>query len=531
VRPTLRGDIPGGSVWFDPVIYGNEMYLFGPTQTLLPSNLADGINPSNTPPGGIFALNLDTMTWREVQTIGTGPSTRLVYAAALLNGQMLIIGGISGGNDTRAEHVRLRDVWSLDLKSLQWKNVITNEIDRQTADRSPAGALYAARAKGDIYVLSPEQQSIWRLNIAAGSWTHISAAQGEVLLRLIGNNDDLFAATKAGSFLHWDWTSCAWAKIGEFNFYDGMGLFAPQQSSFMLCLDKDTLKYIDTESIHKSWQPVFDSLYVPACISKECFGWQALLAYRGVFVMVGWDKSLGRNSVWLLSILSRSWCHSTSLSTDLVQLLNSPYTDFKLVPKEGMDHTVPVFKGILAVRWKWFASLLQSGMQETSSGIAHIPKSRDVVFALVKYLYSGTLSTFLPVRTLVGLVKLADMYELPKLEELASMALLSMLSEENCIKIFRCGIKIHDIGLRWFGADYILEHFVRVSRTPEYAKFVLDQEMNEAFALHVPADLHLSWSSTYAGLDNRRKRKADDLYDVSGNMTPGESRESNMKSR
>eukprot|EP00276_Gloeochaete_wittrockiana_P010836 CAMPEP_0184649256 /NCGR_PEP_ID=MMETSP0308-20130426/6562_1 /TAXON_ID=38269 /ORGANISM="Gloeochaete witrockiana, Strain SAG 46.84" /LENGTH=503 /DNA_ID=CAMNT_0027081815 /DNA_START=165 /DNA_END=1676 /DNA_ORIENTATION=+ len=487
VQPTLCGDsslpgqLRGSRDRYDPVVYGNEMYVF------CPSTNDDGV-----PLEGVSALNLDTMTWRKVQTIGTGPCARSWHATALLENQMYIIGGMDnsgGGMDNSGDECE--DVWALDLKSLVWKVVIQDK--RDLADKElfgPGGdSLIAVMAKGDIYVLCFETNWLWRLSLS-GSWTLLDENKKFDFWWFTGKDEMLFAVAESGTF-RWDWEASCWIQINRehlINRCERM-VFCPQQSPLIFCFPHDrSLKFLGRE---KQWLTVFESDSVPLCISAEKSSLYTMFCYRGIVVMVGWDHEKEENAVWLLSIPYHPSSYLHFPGSHFLKLVDSPHTDFKLVPKEGIEQMVPVIKVLLAVRWEWFATLLQSGMQEISLGSVDIPKSRAVVVALVKYLYGGCLPPSLPVKTLVGLSKLADMYQLNELAELSSLALRCSLSVENCVKIFRCGVKAHDSVLRWFAADYIMKCFARICLTQEYGRLVLDTQSNQAFSTHVCPDMAL----------------------------------------
>mmetsp|Transcript_35530 Transcript_35530/g.57498 ORF Transcript_35530/g.57498 Transcript_35530/m.57498 type:complete len:497 (-) Transcript_35530:580-2070(-) len=487
VRPPLRGQLPGKGVHYDPVVYGNEMYVFCPDREL-------GVSSE-----GVSAFNLDALTWRNVQTIGTGPCARCWHATALLNDQMFIIGGIDNSRNY------LGDAWSLDLKSLQWKAVIADNSDESRGEPGPSGSgLYAIRTKGDIYILCIETCSLWRLG-PSGNWTRIWRDEDFAIRWFTGNDEMMFVVAESGTF-SWDWESSCWTQLNEQEWpeNDDNNFFSSQQSSLVFWHSEGkTLKVLGME---KQWITVFDSHSVPFCISEETIRWYSMCSYKGIVVLVGCDEEKKENAVWLLSIPYHPSSDIHTPGSDFLTLVDSPYTDFKLVPKEGIEQAVPVIKSVLAVCWQWFAILLQSGMQEVSEGIVHVPKSRNVVVALVKYLYGGCLPPSLPVKTLVGLSKLADMYQLTELAELSSLALRGALSNENCIKIFRCGLKTHDGVLRWFAVDYILERFSKICLTQEYASLIVDTHANQAFSTHMPPDMNLSWS-THTLEKNKRKQK------------------------
>jgi len=473
VRPTLRGDLPKKGDRYDPVVYGNEMNVFC-LHVRMTSEAEIFIE------GGVSALNLETMTWHEVETIGTGPCVRYNHATALFNDQMFIIGGKD------SSHYDLGDAWSLDLRTLHWKALFQDNRDEPGPS---GGCLYAVRSKGALYVLCTRTGSLWSLG-QSGLWTLIARDSDMNFTWFTGNDEMLVVVADSGTF-SWDWESSCWTQLNEHDLPDSNETyvdFSSQQtsSSIFWFLEDRSLKYLGME---KQWLTVFDSHSVPLCISEELSTLYSMFSYKGIIAIVGWDKEKDENAVWLLSIPYHSSSDLHSPGSNFLKLIDSPYTDFKLVPKEGIEQAVLVIKSVLAVRWKWFSTVLQSGMQEVSSGLVRVPKSRDVVVALVKYLYGGCLPPSLPVKTLVGLARLADLYQLSELAELSSLALRNALSDDNCIKIFRCGVKAHDSMLRWFATDYIVKHFGEICLTQEYARLILDPQVNEAFSTHFPPNM------------------------------------------
>ncbi|MBI5516788.1 MAG: hypothetical protein HY909_23590 [Deltaproteobacteria bacterium] len=71
-----------------------------------------------TPRGDAFALNLETLAWRSVAA--SGPPARLFHAAAARGRTMVLVGG---GDERAFQGPFLRDAWSLDLSAGTWSRL------------------------------------------------------------------------------------------------------------------------------------------------------------------------------------------------------------------------------------------------------------------------------------------------------------------------------------------------------------------------------------------------------------------------
>lgn len=74
---------------------------------------------------------------------------------------------------------------------------------------------------------------------------------------------------------------------------------------------------------------------------------------------------------------------------------------------------------VLYARWKYFANLYDSGMQESSTRTLHIEEPFPWVKALVHYLYTDSIEE-LDLETVAGVMILAHIYDLPELEDICT---------------------------------------------------------------------------------------------------------------
>lgn len=74
---------------------------------------------------------------------------------------------------------------------------------------------------------------------------------------------------------------------------------------------------------------------------------------------------------------------------------------------------------VLYSRWKYFASLYDSGMQESSTRTLHIEEPFPWIKALVHYLYTDSIEE-LDLETVAGVMILAHIYDLPELGDICT---------------------------------------------------------------------------------------------------------------
>lgn len=154
-----------------------------------------------------------------------------------------------------------------------------------------------------------------------------------------------------------------------------------------------------------------------------------------------------------------------------LSLLNEPAVcDFRIITNE--NQAIPVNSAVLCQRWPYFARLMEgnrdvvhpAGSAEdepaaterqrmTSALKSHsmtFPYPYAVVIALLQFLYTDNLLTaqqYQP-HILSQLLLLADMYELPRLQELATHALHQMLNMSTAPLIFETAALSHQTSLQ-----------------------------------------------------------------------------------
>ena len=122
----------------------------------------------------LWALDLTENTWTELDPSGGGPSARSSHAAVVVDDQMILFGGNT--STSGLSYTPQRDVWSLDLASLEWTELSTTNppparlFHKMAA--SPDGATIYAFAGGDENAFQgPLLSDLWALDVASLEWT------------------------------------------------------------------------------------------------------------------------------------------------------------------------------------------------------------------------------------------------------------------------------------------------------------------------------------------------------------------------
>mmetsp|Transcript_13273 Transcript_13273/g.24907 ORF Transcript_13273/g.24907 Transcript_13273/m.24907 type:complete len:374 (+) Transcript_13273:147-1268(+) len=142
---TVSGDIPPPRVGHAQVRVENQLYIFGGRQ---------GIHMDEAPMNDLYALDLDTMVWKEIKTAGSIPCSRsyhCIAAGSEEGGAIYVFGGCG-------ESGRLSDVYRLNLNDMTWENIIaTDHIKGRGGANfftSPCANL-SGSSKGDtLYVIA-----------------------------------------------------------------------------------------------------------------------------------------------------------------------------------------------------------------------------------------------------------------------------------------------------------------------------------------------------------------------------------------
>ncbi|KAG1057239.1 hypothetical protein G6F43_000901 [Rhizopus delemar] len=138
----------------------------------------------------------------------------------------------------------------------------------------------------------------------------------------------------------------------------------------------------------------------------------------------------------------------SSLAQEMgLRLLNEPAVcDFYIMTLD--NQTISVNSAVLCQRWPYFAKLIESS--EPKGRYLSFPYPQTVVTALLQFIYTDHLLTaqqYQP-QILSQLLLLSDMYQLPRLGELATHALHQMLNMSTAPLIFETAALSHHTSLQ-----------------------------------------------------------------------------------
>jgi hypothetical protein len=167
---TTNGD-PGprsrGASVYDPV--NDRMVIFG-------GRTRTGNSGPYTLFDDVWALDLETLTWEKLEISGTKPLARYNPAGGYnaLTHEMIIFGGTKGTSGMNYEP--LADTWALHLDTLTWRQI-------QSTNNPSARVLHTAAVDADnnrLYVYGGTSSffaaffgDLWSLDLATGQWEQL----------------------------------------------------------------------------------------------------------------------------------------------------------------------------------------------------------------------------------------------------------------------------------------------------------------------------------------------------------------------
>lgn len=169
--------------------------------------------------------------------------------------------------------------------------------------------------------------------------------------------------------------------------------------------------------------------------------------------------------------LDGPWANTASLapsstrdSTSSTPGTLSPTTN--LPPLTVRSPPIHAHKLILSARWPHFRSILSSRMSEYHTSTLYIPEPYTVIHAFLSYLYSDSISTH-PLNIVAGLLVLANLYDLPRLRQLAMGRILKELEGniEHAATIWERVGTAGEEALRKKVGGFCLDNWGRLVRT------------------------------------------------------------------
>lgn len=140
--------------------------------------------------------------------------------------------------------------------------------------------------------------------------------------------------------------------------------------------------------------------------------------------------------------------------------------DVRLVCERGVS--VPAHKAILAARCPYFASMFGGAYAEGSAGTVDVPLAtvqHRALFAALHYFYTGRLRIGLDEDTLLDVLVLADMWQLPQLVAQCERALASLLGVHNAVALWQAAMHYRATQLARLCECTIFQHLDTLERT------------------------------------------------------------------
>jgi len=182
-------------------------------------------------------------------------------------------------------------------------------------------------------------------------------------------------------------------------------------------------------------------------VSGKSMGWANCLSLENAG-SINWTIHYEQYYEPGLSTETENKAGLSEFSADILSLLDDPEdSDFKFIVKNnGRVQEIPAHKILLVARSDYFRALFKSGMKESLAKEIKIEEDPALVKELLKYIYSG-----LPPKNLdkiaIGLVPLADKYQLNGLKESCISSLYRTVSKKNVIDILLLAEDLHLPGL------------------------------------------------------------------------------------
>jgi Rab9 effector protein with kelch motifs len=147
---------PGARDQHSSILYDKQMVVFG----------GDGnVSAYND----VWTLNLTSHKWAEVTTSRRKPSARLGHSSVVYDGQMVMFGGQGNGG----VGTFFKDVWTLNLTSYDWTNLITSTTNlyRQLHSSIIYGGQMIMFGGWDSN--ETPYNDVWSFNLTSYDWTEL----------------------------------------------------------------------------------------------------------------------------------------------------------------------------------------------------------------------------------------------------------------------------------------------------------------------------------------------------------------------
>ncbi|KAG0185061.1 hypothetical protein DFQ28_009993, partial [Apophysomyces sp. BC1034] len=449
----------------------------------------------------VSIFDIDTMTWKspDIQPSLFAPRPRYAHLSAVTEDKLIVVGGQDMSNNY------LGEINVLDLKTLEWEQVKTFDKHlgayRSIAIATPPGTRLPAALKNDIgeepfdaEQMAESEGSSHRASVVRQYGQSLQSANEPSPIYLYTNYNFadvkrelqmIFSPAAVSSPIE----DCSAAMVGSvqppgLRFPTGHTLghhlilagtyLSPQSQSYTIwALNLGTLTWSRIET-----GTLFGSGSWNRGVLHENTNRFLVFGHRGRSLLDDYNhRQVNFDHIAMVDLeafgvykLPKVTCCTLAQEMGL-RLLNEPaVSDFTIITRE--NQSIPVNSAVLCQRWPYFSQLIKDsqgnnikenevGVEETEKEIAPMPstiKSHSlsfpypypVVIALLQFIYTDNLLTaqqYQP-HILSQLLLLADMYELPRLRELATHGLHQMLNMTTAPLIFETSALSHQTSLQ-----------------------------------------------------------------------------------
>merc|ERR1711871_275443 len=128
-----------------------------------------GGRDENTSPNGVWSLDLKTYVWTELITTGTKPSGRYGHTSSLSGDKMIVFGGRNSDNPNG-----MNDVWILDLSSNGWAKQTTTGTKPAIRADCTSVVYHGQMLIFGGYGSRAFHPDTWALDLSTYAWTKLS---------------------------------------------------------------------------------------------------------------------------------------------------------------------------------------------------------------------------------------------------------------------------------------------------------------------------------------------------------------------
>ncbi|KAI8047714.1 uncharacterized protein B0P05DRAFT_565365 [Gilbertella persicaria] len=555
-RPTT-GDIPPPLVGASTIVAGNQLYVFG-------GRLVSSRQMTNN----LYILNLETYTWTHYISPPDSPPPprpRYFHSCNLYKHYLVVFGGMSYSVRRSSQSLcALDDVCLFNLETMTWKYP-----DVQPSIYAPQTryAHLAVIATDKLVVMGGQDMSNQYINeinvfsLSTMDWVH-----GGPLTRQYGayravafypnsidNNNNIMATPPFWETDNKELSLCVYS---NYNFTDvarDLQSFSPMHATAKFrdhssCMSGSSLppglRFPSGDVIGHHLiltgtylTPVHQSFHIWA-LNLANLVW-VRIDTGSVLAHGSWNRGVlheakqqfivfGDRNRELLEDYNHRQVNFTHLATvDLeafgiytypketcapvaqelgLSMLNEPgMADIEIMTEDG--RSIPANSNVIALRWPYFANLLQDKPDKPGFKRLLFPESYPVTLAFLQYIYTDHLMTAQQhhPQILSRLLVLSDVYNLPRLNKLATHALHQILTISTASLVYETSALTGKTALQ-----------IRALRVMINAKKIMQQQQQQQHHEYAGMDsspvISSPFPSSVASSPNRLAHEEEDMY-------------------